>query len=117
MIVAAIAVVAIVVSTVTVLAFTYSGPIGVTPRILPAIIMALVWVTGGLSKPPMIAFLLLGLGILLWPLSASSTGLLAPLATSIPVYVWVLLTVSFAAVIALRTAGPRAAWPRRTRAV
>ena len=115
MIVAAVAVAVVVVATVAVLVFTYSGPIGVTPRILPAIIMALVWVTGGLSKPPMIAFLLLGFGILLWPLAAGGVAPFGGLATAIPPFVWILLTLSFAAVIALRTAAPRAAWTRRSR--
>jgi hypothetical protein len=115
MIVAIVAIAVIVVSTVTVLAFTYSGPIGVTVRILPAIVMALVWMTGGLSRPPMITFLLLGFGILLWPLAASNVQPFDALATAIPTFVWVLLTLSFVAVIALRTAAPRAAWPRRSR--
>jgi hypothetical protein len=112
MIVAAIAVGVIVVSTIAVLAFTYSGPIGFNVRVLPAVIMALVWLTGGLRKPPMAGFLLLGFGILIWPLSAAGVEPLTIFASTIPAYVWVLLTVSFAAVIALRTAAPRAAWPR-----
>jgi hypothetical protein len=115
MIVAIVAITVIVASTIAVLAFTYSGPIGVTPRILPAIVMALVWMAGGLSRPPMITFLLLGFGILLWPLAASNVQPFVGLATAIPTFVWALLTLSFVAVVVLRTASPRAAWPRRSR--
>jgi hypothetical protein len=113
MVVALASIGVIVVSTIVVLGYTYSGPIGLTVRIVPAIIMALVWMTAGLSKPPMATFLLLGLGVLLWPLSAASVGPLSVLSTAIPPVIWAAITLSFVAMILVRTAAPRAAWPRR----
>jgi hypothetical protein len=113
MVVALVSIGVIVVATIGVLGYTYSGPIGLSVRIVPAIIMALVWMTAGLSKPPMATFLLLGLGVLLWPLSAASVGPLGVLSSAIPPVVWVAIALSFVAMIMVRTAAPRAAWPRR----
>ena len=113
MIVAIAAVAVIVVSTIVVLAFTYSGPIGFSVRVLPAILIALVWTTAGLQKPPMATFLLLGLGVLLWPLSAASVAPFSVFATAIPTPIWCIVTVAFVAMIVLRTASSRASWTRK----
>ena len=101
-------IVVILVSTIAVFALVYSTPItGLSPRMIPPIIIALVWMAAGLSHPPRFTRFLLGASMLLWPLAASGIWPITALVDASPEWVWASLTASFVSAIALRVAAPR----------
>jgi hypothetical protein len=98
----------IVLSTIAVFAVTYAEPFGsISPRVIPPIIIALVWMTAGLSRPPRFAWFMLTVSMLLWPLAASGFWPISALVYASPEWVWALLTASFGSAILLRVAAPR----------
>ncbi len=102
------AIAVIVISTIAIFAFTYSGPIGgISPHQIPPVVIALVWMAAGLSRPPGFTWLLLGASMLLWPLAASGIWPITALVTASPEWVWATLTASFVSAIVLRVAAPR----------
>lgn len=101
-------------STAAVFAFVYAAPVtSITPRVVPPIVIALVWMAAGLSRPPRFAFFLLGASMLLWPLAASGVWPFTSLVAASPAWVWALLTASFVSTIVLRIAPPRVTRYRR----
>ncbi|MBG6054792.1 hypothetical protein IWX81_001182 [Salinibacterium sp. CAN_S4] len=106
----------IVLSTIAVFAVTYSVPFtGISARMLPPVIVAMLWIAAGLSRPPRIIWFLLGTSMLLWPLAASGIWPVTALVYSSPEWVWFALTASFFSAIALRVAAPRVSSYRTTR--
>jgi hypothetical protein len=103
----------IVAATVTVLAFSYSGTVGLlSPRTIPAYFIAVAWLVGGLSNPPKIFVPVLAFGAALWPLTTLKVGPFAALADAVPSGIWMLLTLVAVAVLVLRLAASRVV-PRR----
>lgn len=103
----------IVAATVTVLAFSYSGIVGLlSPRTIPAYFIAVAWLVGGLSNPPKIFVPVLAFGAALWPLTTLKVGPFAALADAVPSGIWMLLTLVAVAVVVLRLAASRVV-PRR----
>jgi DnaJ domain len=102
------AIAVIVLSTIAVFAHTYSQPVGgLTPRVIPPIVIALVWTAAGLGRPPRFAWFLLALSMLLWPLAASGVWPVTALVDASPEWIWVALTASFVSAVVLRVAAPR----------
>ena len=107
----------IVLSTIAVFVVTYSVPLGgISARVLPPIIVAMLWIAAGLSRPPRITWFLLGTSMLLWPLAASGIWPITALVYSSPEWVWAALTASFVSAIVLRVAAPRVSRYRVRRA-
>ena len=105
--VAIVAIAVILVSTIAVFAFVYSAPVAsITPRVIPPIVIALVWMAVGLSRPPRFTYPSLGASMLLWPLALSGAWPFTALVGASPTWVWATLTASFVAMIALRLAAP-----------
>ena len=109
----AIAAALIVAATIVVFVFCYSGPLTLTtPRLIPALVIALAWLVGGFSRPPKIFIALLAFGSLLWPLSTAQIG---PFSTDVvPGPIWALLTVVAVAVLVLRFSASRLSGTRAT---
>ncbi len=109
----AVAAAVIVVVSIIVLVFSYSGTVGLlSPRTIPAYLIAVAWLVGGLSNPPKIFVVVLGFGAAVWPLTALRVGPFASLADTVPSGIWMLLTVLAASVLVLRLAASRIS-PRR----
>jgi hypothetical protein len=93
----------IVVSTVVVIVFCYSGPLMLlTPRLIPAFVIALAWLVAGLSRPPKFFIAMLGLSALLWPVVESGIPYFDSLAYAVPGGMWALLTFVSIAVLVFR---------------
>ena len=93
----------IVVSTVVVIVFSYSGPLMLlTPRLIPAFVIALAWLVAGLSRPPKFFIAMLGLSALLWPVVESGIPYFDSLAYAVPGGMWALLTFVSVAVLVFR---------------
>ena len=93
----------IVVSTVVVIVFSYSGPLMLlTPRLIPAFVIALAWLVAGLSRPPKFFVAMLGMSALLWPVVESGIPYFDSLAYAVPGGMWALLTFVSIAVLVFR---------------
>ena len=93
----------IVVSTVVVIVFSYSGPLMLlTPRLIPAFVVALAWLVAGLSRPPKLFIAMLGMSALLWPVVESGIPYFDSLAYAVPGGMWALLTFVSVAVLVFR---------------
>ena len=93
----------IVVSTVVVIVFSYSGPLMLlTPRLIPAFVIALAWLVAGLSRPPKFFIAMLGMSALLWPVVESGIPYFDSLAYAVPGGMWALLTFVSIAVLVFR---------------
>ena len=104
----------IVATTIAVLVTTYSGSLAeVSPRLVPAVMLVLVWAAAGHPSRP--TFSLLGISMLFWPLAALGVWPLTTIVAASPEWLWALLTASFLATIVLRIAGPRMKWYRSGR--
>ncbi|MGV8895445.1 MAG: DnaJ domain-containing protein [Rhodoglobus sp.] len=98
----------IVATTGGVLTTTYAGSMAeVSPRLIPPIILALVWAAARLSRPPRLVFGLLGVSVLFWPIAAAGVWPVTFIVSASPDWLWALLAASFVATIVLRIAGPR----------
>lgn len=95
--------------TAVIFAYCYSGPLSLTtPRVIPPLVIADVWIVGALSRPSTLFVALLVIGAALWPLSALGIAPFSLLADSIPTVVLALLTVAAVAAVTLRISAPRA---------
>ncbi len=93
----------IVVSTVVVIVFSYSGPLMLlTPRLIPAFVVALAWLVAGLARPPKFFVAMLGMSALLWPVVESGIPYFDSLAYAVPGGMWALLTFLSVAVLIFR---------------
>lgn len=100
---------AILAVTAIVFAYCYSGPLNLTtPRVIPPLVIAVVWIVGGLSRPSKLFVALLVVGAALWPLSAFGVAPFSLLGETVPAVVLALLTFAAAAAVALRISAPRA---------
>jgi hypothetical protein len=99
----------IVASTVAVFAHTYPGMFGgLSARMIPPVVIALVWMAAGLSRVPRLAWVLLVMSMSLWPLATAGIWPITELVHTSPDWVWAALTASFISTIMLRVAAPRA---------
>ncbi len=103
----------IVVATIVVFVFSYSGPLTLTtPRVIPPVVIAVAWLVGGFSRPPKVFAALLAFGATLWPLSIARIGPFSALSDAVPGSIWMLLSVVALAVLALRLSTARLARPK-----
>jgi hypothetical protein len=103
----------IIVATIVVFVFCYSSPLSLnTPRVIPALVIAVAWLVGGFSRPPKIFVALLAIGAMLWPLSASGVGPFSALSDAVPGFIWMLLSAVAIAVFVLRLSASRLVQPR-----
>lgn len=103
MVIAVGSVVAIISLTIIVFAWSYSGPLALTtPRMVPALVVAVGWLVGGFSRPSKIFALLLTLGSALWPLTTLGIAPFTLLSGSISPQILAALTFFGVAVLALR---------------
>jgi hypothetical protein len=107
----------IVVATIVVLVFCYSGPLSLTtPRVIPPLVIAVAWLAGALHHPPKILVALLAFGAMLWPLSAGRFGSFSMLSDAVPGSIWMLLTIVALAVLVLRLSASRLVRPHTSSA-
>jgi len=117
MTVSVVAIAAIVTITAVVFAWSYSGALGLTtPRVIPALVVAVGWIVGGFSQPSKFFVAVLAFGSTLWPLVAFGVSPFSLLSDAIPPAILASLTLLGIAVFALRISAPLATRLSRYRA-
>ncbi|MHC5797227.1 J domain-containing protein [Lacisediminihabitans sp. FW035] len=117
MTVSVVSIAAIVSITAVVFAWSYSGVLGLTtPRVIPALVVAVGWMVGGFSRPAKFFVAALAFGSALWPLVALGVSPFSLLSDSIPPLILAALTLLGIAVLALRISAPLATRLSRYRA-
>jgi hypothetical protein len=98
----------LVTATAVIFGFSYAGPLTLgSPRFVPAIVVGVAWLAAGLIRPPKILFGLVGVGAILWPLTALHFAVFAPL-DALPLTVLAAMTIASLSVAAIRWTAPRA---------
>ena len=111
-----VSIAAILVLTAVVFAWSYSGQLALTPRVIPPLVIAVGWLVGGLRRTSMLFVALLVIGAGLWPLSASGIAPFVLLSDTVPPAVLACLSVFALAVLVLRVSAPHATRLPRFRA-